>query len=243
MPKPKPILFTTSMVQAIKRGDKLQTRRFLKPFSVPTFQENGDEKYWYSIVQNHSRYGFGCSGDTEENCIAELLKYADTACPCGDVGTEMWVRETWGSKIRDVGGTPHESYVYKADKIHQTAYKDCNGRDYPVRWKPSIHMPYTAARLFLKVTGVRIERLNDISEADAQAEGLKAITKDNSRTIKYGIPDSDGLPGTDDLGWPWQEWNTSAIEAFKHLWAKVYGPESWTENPWVWVIEFEVLDK
>lgn len=238
--KSKPILFNTAMVQAILRGDKLQTRRFLKPFQIPAF--NDDIGCWYSTVQQDPRYGFGCSADSEQECINELLKYTYAACPFGDVGTELWVRETFGFKIRNVGGTPHESYVYKADNIDEYSMIDCNGGKYPMRWKPSIHMPRKASRILLEITKIRVERLNDISESDAKAEGLKAITKDG-KTIKYGIPDSDGMPGTDDLGWPWQEWDVSAQKAFKHLWSKVYGLDSWDSNPWVWVIDFKVLNK
>jgi len=100
-------------------------------------------------------------------------------------------------------------------------------------------MPRWASRITLEITAVRVERLHDISEADAVAEGLACITKDGDRTRKYGIPDADGMPGTDDHGWPWNEWRSDPREAYRKLWESINGPGSWDLNPWVWVIEFK----
>ena len=93
----------------------------------------------------------------------------------------------------------------------------------------------------LEIVSIRVERLHDITEEDAIREGLAKITKDGGRNWKYGIPDKDGLPGTDDIGWPWIEWEISARDAFKKLWVKINGDDSWKDNPWVWRIEFTVL--
>lgn len=95
----------------------------------------------------------------------------------------------------------------------------------------------------IEITSVRLEKLQDISEEDAIAEGLKALIKDNGQTIKYGIPDADGLPGKDDFGWPWMEWNASPALAYKKLWEQIYGPGAWDKNPWVWVIEFKRVEE
>lgn len=159
-------------------------------------------------------------------------------CPYGKPGDRLWVRETW-SKAK----SPMSSEVfYRADG-------EPKGKQYPLsfveresRWRPSIHMPRWASRILLEVTNVRVERLHDISEEDAIAEGLKAITKDG-KTIKYGIPDRDGYPGNDDTGWDWCDWNVSPVSAYKMLWESINGQGSWDLNPFCWVIEFKVISK
>lgn len=102
-------------------------------------------------------------------------------------------------------------------------------------------MPRWASRLALEVTGVRVERVQDISEADAMAEGLKGLTKDGS-LVKWGIPDRDGLPGNDDDGWHWKQWESDPRKAYRALWNSINGAKpgrSWEANPWVWVVEFK----
>lgn len=79
--------------------------------------------------------------------------------------------------------------------------------------------------------------MQDITEDDAIADGLGCMTKDGV-LYKYGIPDADGMPGKDDLGWPWMKWNASPVVAYKKLWEQINGPDSWDKNPWVWVVAF-----
>jgi hypothetical protein len=119
-------------------------------------------------------------------------------------------------------------------------YRADRPNDRLTKWKPSIHMPRAASRILLEVVSVRVERLQDISEADAVAEGIKALTKDG-RTIKYGIPDRDGLPGNDNDGWHWCNWMPDASLAYRRLWQEINGFGSWEANPWVWVVEFTRL--
>lgn len=102
-------------------------------------------------------------------------------------------------------------------------------------------MPRWASRITLEVTGIRVERLQDISEEDAIAEGLSGITKDG-KLIKYGIPDQDGLPGTDNTGWPWRDWQKDPRDAYRRLWESINGRGSWDANPWVWVVEFKRVE-
>ncbi|MGP2500460.1 morphogenetic protein [Pantoea ananatis] len=154
----------------------------------------------------------------------------ELVCPFGAVGDRLWVRETWAR--------------YNIDQdSHDIAYRATTPEDWPKegRWRPSIHMPRWASRITLEITGVRVERLNNISESDAIAEGLAEISKDG-RIYKYGVPDRDGYPGTDDYGWPWHEWERYPISAYSKLWKSIYGEESWQANPWVWVIEFKRVE-
>lgn len=111
-----------------------------------------------------------------------------------------------------------------------------------VPWRPSLLMKRKWARFVDLVVSVRPERLLDITDADAIAEGISAITKDGGITIKYGIPDRDGMPGTDDHGWPWHEWCNTPREAYLKLWEKLNGQGSAAENPWLWVYTMQIPD-
>ncbi len=138
----------------------------------------------------------------------------DVKLPRYAAGDILWVRETWFEN--------EECLLYKASKYENT--KEYHGRNgwVQIKWRPSIFMPRKAARIFLRVTNVRVERLQDISEEDARAEGVN------------GIPRSTVLYPNDDYIYP-----------FKQLWNSLnqkrgYG---WDTNPWVWVIEFERINK
>jgi hypothetical protein len=127
-------------------------------------------------------------------------------CPYGVVGDRLWVREAWS--IAEKKFDPEVSrIVYRADGVDPLP--DATGR---ARWRPSIHMPRAASRLLLEVTEVRIERLHDISEEDARAEGVR--------------PD------------PFRRTYT-AINSFHVLWIDINGIDSWDSNPWVWVISLK----
>jgi hypothetical protein len=164
------------------------------------------------------------------------------ACPYGQPGDRLWVREAWalsgefararGLKFHDPKGVLGEHLRFRADD---------DGYDEGVQaWRPSIHMPRWASRINLEVTSIRVERLQDITQEDAKAEGLAGITKDG-KLVKYGIPDRDGLPGTDNTGWPWSDWDANPRMAFRTLWAKINGIAAWDANPWLWVVEFRKL--
>lgn len=142
-------------------------------------------------------------------------------CPYGYTGDTLWVRETWFNDA-DAGEKP--IYVYKADN-----------KEYPLgscSWKPSIHMPKAASRIFLEITDVKIERLQDISQEDAYAEGILPMPH---------RPASEGCT---------QHADSSLIRdcyvcAFRHLWNQINGPLGypWDKNPWVWAITFKPILK
>jgi hypothetical protein len=127
---------------------------------------------------------------------------------------------------------------YHADHPHKplTTIVSPDGK-WGWRMKVGRFLPSWASRITLEIVNVRVERLQDISADDAIAEGLKGITMD-WRLVKYGIPDADGYPGTDDIGWPWEDWRISPVDAYRRLWESINGSGSWDANPWVWVIEF-----
>ena len=213
--KERGMIFNGEMVRAILDGRKTQTRRIIKPQPEATLSGSLSGK-WLSRPLNGLL----------------LPKIEDIAihCPFGVVGDRIWVRETWAR--------------YNIDQnSHDIAYRATTPEDWPEegRWRPSIHMPRWACRIMLESTDVRVERLNSINEHDAIAEGLAEISKD-WRTYKYGVPDRDGYPGTDDCGWPWHEWECYPISAYSKLWESIYGADSWQANPWVWVIEFKRVE-
>lgn len=189
--KERPILFSSPMVRAILAGRKTQTRR---------------------VVEERPR-----KDGVKMNM--ELLKSIGVGCACrfGAVGDRLWVRETW-LPLWDSGAgfltclfptgreNSPDAYKYRADGEAPT--------NFGAKWRPSIHMPRDASRITLEITGVRVERLQEISEEDAIAEGCQCS----------GVPASLTNRG-----------------AYAKLWESLHGPGSWDANPWVWVIEFTRL--
>ena len=130
-------------------------------------------------------------------------------CPYGKPGDKLWCRETWA---------PH------SDMPRSAIYRCDRGGDYQdnvtpnFRWRPSIFMPRWASRILLEITAVRVERLQDISEEDAKAEGSAPL--DDSEVGRFG----------------------PFVTEYRTLWESINGQGSWEANPWVWVIEFKVLE-
>lgn len=224
--KERPILFSAPMVNAILAGRKTQTRRIVK-VAPPKGSSPGD------IEQDED------FADEWFYWIDGGLKSTTFSCPYGQPGDRLWVRETLCRNSRD-------SWGYKADGEFVTLPANDAQIGAMYSWAHhkagdtcvSIHMPRWASRIALEIAEVRVERLNDISIEDAEAEGLASVTKDGSM-YKYGIPDRDGLPGTDDDGWPWMHWRQSPVDAYEWLWQSIHGGGSWASNPWVWALTFK----
>lgn len=219
-----PMLFSTPMVQALLAGRKTQTRRLVNPQpSTVASKVSYNPKQWPKKPWV-AKFKYG-DRDVWEVTDSYNFKY-------GEAGDLIWVRETF---LKEAMPAPpegdYDQTIYR--------YKASEKFDPSTKWKPSIHMPKEAARIWLQKTETKVERASGISREDAIAEGLACISKDGGRTYKYGIPDSDGYPGTDDIGWPWKEWEADPIEAFKKLWCKINGIETW--NSWVWANSFEIL--
>jgi hypothetical protein len=265
----RPILFSGPMVRALLDGRKWQTRRIVKDRpkkdprvwclqSLPHAGPLRDGSWMFSDV-DPAEWGTFFPSD--------YLDGGGIRCPYGVAGDRLWVRETWKSRERrctedddhaeDEACSEHcqQTYVYYAatprvgfrpvpDRARITYLVESSPLTewYTSGWRPSIHMPRWASRLLLEVTEVRVERLQDITEEDARAEGLKKLSKDGGITWKFGIPDRDGLPGEDDDGQHWHEWATDPRKAFAKLWDRINGDRaSWASNPWVWVVSFPRL--
>jgi hypothetical protein len=236
----KPILFNGPMVRAILDGKKTQTRRILK-------QQNA-AKWWQKDTPDGGMHWFcDASHNFGESQIANP-DYTNS-----DI---LYVREAWRmpsnwdcrSPLQTVKSclecgykSPWAPIAWEADGGRENwgAWREQE----PGRLRPSMHLPKAYARIWLQVTGVRVERLQDISGDDTKAEGLSCISKDGD-TYKFGIPDRDGHPGTDNDGWPWAQWDQDPRKAFAKLWDSVATPETdWVANPWVIAIEFEWTTK
>lgn len=180
--------------------------------------------------------------------FAELPERAATKLPYPP-GQILYVKETW--RPASVLSPWDLKVTYAADG-EARIIKDGEFGDGSEDWifpkaaargnVSPLFMPKWASRIWLEVTAVRVERLQEISEAEAIAEGLSTRSKDG-KTWKWGIPDSDGLPGNDDDGWHWHEWDQDPRKAYQRLWESINGPGSWDANPWVWVYNFTKIEK
>ncbi|UZE30271.1 hypothetical protein [Pseudomonas asplenii] len=232
--KERPILFSAPMVRAILEGRKTVTRRAVKGFQIPTEDTAipiGDRQRWSAIGQRDPRYGFCVFGSTEAECAKELEEYAP--CPYGRRGDRLWVRETFGLQVRHYGGAAGEHIVYRATNPDAIYCKSAEGQEYPVKWKPSIHMPRHSSRILLEITDLRVERLQDgegetAFESRYVAEGINRIHQGDGDYAFHPFKSEPG-PGS---------W-TDPFDAWRELWVGINGAESWNANPWVWVVEFK----
>lgn len=225
MAKERPILFSGPMVRAILEGRKTQTRRVLKGDALAWIDDAG---FLPGFVGHHDNH----------------------LCPYGQPGDRLWVRETWFNDA--IFGKPEP--VYRADGSFDEQFERHRlGQVGPFKWIPSIHMPRWASRINLGVTGIRVERLQDITEEDAKAEG--AFFTDYGRMCGHGGAWADvGDCLAPDKSHPQREgWscvpNTSheqclgsARMAFANLWNRINGEAAWDLNPWVWVVQFKKVD-
>lgn len=205
----KPILFNTEMVRAILDGRKSCTRRICKDANECTVP---DMEFYNADKRTYAVHNFADKEHTEQLSIAERTC---PICP-GDI---LYVRETWKK-------APNGYYYYEDWQRNDIADV--------TKWKPSIHMPKEAARIWLKVTDVRVERLQEITDEQAKREG-----------IQY-----DECP----TGFTWKQETdmhncyTTPIGAMQALWNSTIkksdlDQHGWDANTWVWVIEFERCEK
>lgn len=218
----RPMLFNSEMVRALLDGRKTVTRRVMKPQPVicpPDYPRPG---HWWPSRAHRSMLHVE---DELQNKAGGWGGLAGHACPYGEPGDRLWVRETWYCDHDDVQRGPYlkpagldveaaredGTLVYAADGL--TPYE----AEQPV-WKPNIHMPRWACRILLEITAVRVERLQDITRSDIRAEGLQCPPE---------------LAG-DDTSPNYRDWYPSA---WRDLWNSTGG--DWDANPWVWVVEFK----
>jgi lysozyme family protein len=214
------------MVRAILDGRKTQTRRIVKP--QPSITTPNDASW----------------RDSKCDLWRNKTQFARDCCPYGAPGDRLWVRETWAAAVHGsyeaITGSLSRGYYHVANPWsfavqYRAGYLGRND-DYDGAWRTSIHMPRWASRINLEVTGVRVERLQDINETDAISEGIFGKTYE----AQYGLPAGSvyywGSPDKIEGGG-----FDTAKQCYECLWNQINGTSSWAENPWVWVIDFRRL--
>lgn len=216
----KPILFNTEMVKAILDGRKTVTRRTIKRKYDNTHIKWKEDKYGKRLIEIQDDIEGETHGRREDGTTWRKLRWYREIEPPYRVGDVLYVRETWcrGADIWNCKKTSPE-FFYKADGI-QEQYSEAKEYLPQPKWRPSIHMPKEAARLFLRVTNVRAERLQEITEKGAQDEDANPATNNSGIAHRALFIDI---------------WN-STVSAKD---ADLYG---WGANPWVWVVEFKRIE-
>lgn len=243
----RPILFQGEMVRALRDRRKTQTRRIVKHLgdqhgnytehsAWPNVHTLDDGSFMFSTVKNRDFFP------------ANYLKSGGMVSPYGVVGEHLWVREAWRAETDWVVGnrSSQADIRYAADGENQrqswmeipeaeqekwTAWlsRHVDGKDRG--FKPSIHMPRWASRIDLLIESVRVERVQDISEEDAIAEGAEKITYGCVGNLEGYRPLPGAMIASHALARDW----------YKSLWESINGPGSWASNPWVWVVGFKVI--
>ena len=245
--KQRPIIFNTEMVKAILDNRKTQTRRVIKPQPDYSILKNGVtlEPHKCPVLGpvNLGHREWGLYGSPYKPTDVSCFAYN---CPYGKVGDRLWVRESWGVEQRryikpsdntPVGGIFEDEVFYRADD------KNLPG----MKWKPSIHMFRKDSRIDLEITDIRVERVQDISEEDAIAEGIErefVHGKDIGwkNYLWHGHFGQCGMGNKQSDSWDYQ-YSTydNPKRCFSSLWESINakGGYSWESNPYVWMVSFK----
>lgn len=216
------------MIRAILEGRETQTRRIIKP--QPDDDGLWDDDRYPRSLQSTLK---GWNGSVDETGEGKEWK-----CRYGAIGDVLWVRETWA--YLEFLGPEDADYVYKASDNGMEWANNSEGW----RWRPSIFMPKEACRIRLKITDIRVERVQEITPGDACEEG-----------VEYSNIDKDAFEGgelqADFTNYMWRDDEKSEdyhfptyanpVLSFRSLWHKINGAASWEQNVWIWVIQFEVI--
>lgn len=206
--KARPLLFSAPMVRALLAGRKTQTRRVVKPQPYIANEIDGT-RYW------------NASGSV--GGVIKLHPDFVACCPYGKPGDLLWVRETWARNENQTSDTHIDtSLMYRADGEERALD---NGSE--KAWSPSIFMPRKYSRMTLRITDVRVQRLQEINEADAIAEGITGPHDVGYQAYQF--------PGDSKPRY------SRAAAAYEDLWGSINGADSWVANPWVWCISFDVI--
>ena len=238
--KERPILFSGPMVCAILEGRKTQTRRVVKPqphrvydIAGATFDASDGVWAWHDSTEK----------------ICNLRRFA---CPYGKHGELLWVKEAWRYAGWSDDGEPKIEYAAGGSAWPKVPEERLDGVldiwaalsaadnraidrvSADRRWRSPIHMPRWASRLTLKITGVRVQRAQQITLDDAISEGVREVTKDGV-VKKFCVYDRGDMSSV-----PWQDMPRDAVSCYRTLWDSINGKSHpWASNPWVWVVEFK----
>jgi hypothetical protein len=226
----KSIIFSGEMVRALIAGRKTQTRRTVKNLEYLNFRQFDSYERWQleyrftKPIKGTSKglvVSFANEAEAKSHFIADFCKY--------QVGDFLWVREAWNESYTRHPFTnekKHKRYIYKAEmETQSTATVLVCGKHRGKtmadlhKWKSPIHMPQAASRITLKISDIRIERIQEIGYGDIRAEGIHLSTSD------------DHLQQMQDY-----------CDYFRSLWSKINGAESWNNDDWVFVYEFQIVE-
>ena len=212
--KEHPKNFKMWEVLAIQDDRKTQFREVIKP--QPEYNHCADMFTYYSKVIDTN---FACQSGDRTGIFGKYV-----------IGDRLWIRETWqklqtwqeyGNQLYDIANDDRHGFI---------EYKATNESEWDGKWKPSIYMPRSACRILLEITDVRIERLNDISEKDAIAEGIESIQLSGNEGNWWNNYQAKDI----------QSGYSCPINSFKSLWQSINAKtQPWESNPWVWVVEFK----
>jgi len=241
--KERPILFAAPMVRAILEDRKTVTRRVVKvqPFDLSWSRRDHRFEYLNGRAENGDEIDGFHAYSTRHGCEWSAK------CPYGQPGDRLWVRETWSDvNLQGAPGIAYRADGDVRDLMEDASFLDeCGAFNYDDprskpyhfacwsedllggkegRWRPSIHIPRWASRILLEITAVRVERLQDISENQAKAEGVRLYTDHTELGEWWHV---DGI----------DTYSADPRKSFELLWSSVGG--DWAANPWVWVVEFK----
>ncbi len=235
------MIFNAEMVRAVLDGRKTQTRRIMKVQPAPSKTREGDFCFPCNKLEAMIHVSQFIPGNSP---VPHAHEFFSICCPFGAVGDRLWVRETWMPDAPRDGtwadvefygckGSPLSMIPERFRKPEHCIHRASWDGSEMVGWTPSIHMPRWASRIMLEITGVRVERLNSISEEDAAAEGVGSAVWFAGKGVPEEQWTSLGEHGA---------YRASHINSFATLWESIYGADSWQANPWVWVIEFKRVE-
>lgn len=239
--KERPILFSGEMVRAILNGTKTQTRRIFKSKfeHMASCHDRDSLPVFFSDAYGCKDCGAGHWDDSVK-------------CPYGKPGDRLWVRETWSSHAEEDHLAPRN--CNKSIRFYEVEHGKQRGSNPRVgKKRPSILMPRWHCRIFLEIASVRVERLQDITEEDAKAEGVSQLFDEKTKMSRpecnfdswtnylwHGNWGQCGMGNKKSDAWQYQySGYEKARDSFSSLWESINGPGSWEANPWVWVIEFK----
>jgi hypothetical protein len=215
-PNEKPIVFNSAMIRAIEADHKTQTRRLVR--WIAERRKAGANLNPINPVLNDAGELWFTEGG---------LPLGPFKCPYGQPGDRLWVRQTWQAKEAN-GKWWHEIKREERELYNWSVFDRATSDIVPPKWIPSIFMPRWACRIILEVTGVRVERIQDISAADALAEGIREYNYNNG-SKGYWLQELalGAMPTPPQYG-------------IARLWDSIYAKRGfgWASNPWVWVVEF-----
>lgn len=247
----RPILFSAAMVLAILEGRKTQTRRIIKP--QPEVRPGGS----ISPHPQDSSLFLVQKWEVQPRSFSNFGRCENITCPYGKSGDRFWVKETFILDERNTKGKAPQEVIYDATpewamdhtgklaRVHYITGEIVSPEDARSSidankfWhkKPSIFMPRWASRITLEITAVRVERLNEISENDALAEGVEpwGLTETDIAHIQI----SDESPETKAFVRALGPGRLSAKAEYQMLWDEIHGKDAWSKNPFVWAISFK----